>query len=1471
MISIIIPTHGNPGALYACLTSVRKYTDLAKVEAVVIANGSEMPTIDYADGFRVVWFDKELGISRAYNEGIKNTTGDIIILLDDDCVLLEQNKNDWVNKLTDPFQLWDVGAVSPFAHDYRDIGVVVHSGCTAYSRQALQEIGGFSEEFGTQFFMDNDVSAKISARGYQVIPIGDAKDVNGTFSINFPVYHPAKDRQGMDSKLFMRNYERFYHRNSKFKPESSIIIPSSKGEHLQACIESVISNTSTLIEIIVVANGLPQDKVDWVFGKIGEAKESDVWRLRLLLYDDPMGFPKAVNEGIRNAKGEYIVLMNDDIKILDWGKGTWLSQLTAPLSDKKVAITGPVKFSFKCKDTEWSAIGFSLAAIPKRVFDELGLLDEIFTPGAGEDGDFSIRAQVAGYKIVRVPTDKTVKFGEGGFDIGFPIYHVGSATWATLEGASDSLARNKEILNERWGTSTMTTQPARKVSIVIPTWNHLEELLIPCIDSIERNTSDKYDIEFIFVANGCTDGTLDWFHKMREKNPARYRYHFTAEQIGFTKAANIGFKMATAEHVMILNNDVEIQDWAPKDTWLDKMFVPFDADARCAATGPLKIYDFYSNREFLVGFCVMYRADLLKAFNYFDEAFAPAGGEDVDLAIRLQDGGWKIEAVQKTVYNGSTNTGDFPMWHKDNRSYGQLSEYGQRIVKVNGHLNCKRHNRNIRLNLGGGGINYKGYLNVDLHDKRADILMDISAPMDFASDSVTEILASHLFEHLNPYKALDILKEWLRMLKPGGKLIMEMPDIEKLCARFTAASTGERYGILNAVYGSVNTTGEGDPSEITSPHLFGWWKQSLFDHLGNAGFVDIQFMDEQIPHPESNLRVEAKKAGAPIPTFPTVIIGDTANPRHQVKVEDVVVSTTTHTPEQCVHDEIFGMNVYGVVPTEIKDKVVIDIGAYTGEFVTYAKQLGAKQILAYEVNPSNYQKLYARTKDMSGVATFNAAVYSPDKSAVHFVHEEGLCKVVDESKSPEVPSVTLSKILESFPGDNDLVLKMDCEGSEFPILLTANPEDIRRFGVIYMEIHEKSISGHDGGELVKYLADIGFNPIDKNIPIMYIERDNNGELMKQEVLARTFKFVRSETGPTAYVENPGNPYGVTAYISTKDRYFTTLPLAIMGIASQTFKVDELIIFDDGEQKDLRQESLYANLFRYLEMKGISWRVLFGERKGQVANHQKALELARTEYIWRVDDDNYPESEVLARLMLWLTCPVEAWEQPFGAVGSLVRVPHQDIFPLEKCSGDINKCVDTPNLQWSAFSGVLHTDHLHNTFLFRKSAAKHGYPKDLSPVGHREETMFTHGIKMNGYRLLVCGDVLTWHFRESKGGIRSYSDAKLWEHDEEIFKTEMKKRGLLFDNKKYVVLDNGIGDHYAFKHTLPDLIRAYGAENVVLATCYPEVFKNDGVRQISIAEAQVLFGDLTKFNIYHWMWRSDWKKSIVDAFRVMYIL
>ncbi len=337
---------------------------------------------------------------------------------------------------------------------------------------------------------------------------------------------------------------------------------------------------------------------------------------------------------------------------------------------------------------------------------------------------------------------------------------------------------------------------------------------------------------------------------------------------------------------------------------------------------------------------------------------------------------------------------------------------------------------------------------------------------------------------------------------------------------------------------------------------------------------------------------------------------------------------------------------------------------------------------------------------------------------------------------------------------------------------------------------------------------------------------------------------------------------VTAYISTRNRYYSTLPLAVNSVVAQIRPPDRFIIFDDGEQKDLRSDPLYVHIFGLLDEKRIKWEVLFGQKKGQVTNHQKVLEISGTEWIWRLDDDNIAEPNVLEVLLKNVDGQV-------GAIGSTIFVPKMNGSPLPQFVTGKIEDINLYNPQWFRFKGVMDVEHLHNSFLYRRKAATHGYQMDLSPVGHREETLFTYGIKRNGWKLLVCGDCITWHLRYNSGGIRTQTihNNENFAHDEEIFREKLKSYKVKLDDVKLVILDSGLGDHLAFKNILPELQKRH--DRVIIGACYPQVFKDDDVRIININEAS-LMDNKDRHNIYKWMWDRNWNKSIVDAYREMYL-
>lgn len=79
----------------------------------------------------------------------------------------------------------------------------------------------------------------------------------------------------------------------------------------------------------------------------------------------------------------------------------------------------------------------------------------------------------------------------------------------------------------------------------------------------------------------------------------------------------------------------------------------------------------------------------------------------------------------------------------------------------------------MKLNLGGGNQKIPGFINIDrLHGQ------EVFPLPAYANDSVDEIRASHILEHFGHREVPEVLKEWVRVLKPGGVLRLAVPDFD---------------------------------------------------------------------------------------------------------------------------------------------------------------------------------------------------------------------------------------------------------------------------------------------------------------------------------------------------------------------------------------------------------------------------------------------------------------------------------------------------------------------------------------------------------------------------------------------------------------------------------------------------------------------------------------------------------------------
>lgn len=136
-----------------------------------------------------------------------------------------------------------------------------------------------------------------------------------------------------------------------------------------------------------------------------------------------------------------------------------------------------------------------------------------------------------------------------------------------------------------------------------------------------------------------------------------------------------------------------------------------------------------------------------------------------------------------------------------------------------------------RLNIGCGTNPLPGWINIDRVARAPGVVTDIDVTtLPFPDGSIDEILAEHVFEHFSFAEEGLVWLEMARALRPGGRLIIEVPDFEWVCRTFLDAqdewrdfyvvghpdhyagcgrSLDQRWGILQTMFfGNQNGAGQ---------------------------------------------------------------------------------------------------------------------------------------------------------------------------------------------------------------------------------------------------------------------------------------------------------------------------------------------------------------------------------------------------------------------------------------------------------------------------------------------------------------------------------------------------------------------------------------------------------------------------------------------------------------------------------------
>lgn len=139
-----------------------------------------------------------------------------------------------------------------------------------------------------------------------------------------------------------------------------------------------------------------------------------------------------------------------------------------------------------------------------------------------------------------------------------------------------------------------------------------------------------------------------------------------------------------------------------------------------------------------------------------------------------------------------------------------------------------------KLNLGCYNKKMYGFINVDIReDVHPDVVDDVFSLQTFQPNTVDLIYACHVLEHADFKEAKKALSRWFDLLKPGGKIRLAIPDIEKVCAAVLYFK--DMTYLKSAFWGSQRHSFD--------HHKSGWTFDTIKEDLETAGFKDIRRYD----------------------------------------------------------------------------------------------------------------------------------------------------------------------------------------------------------------------------------------------------------------------------------------------------------------------------------------------------------------------------------------------------------------------------------------------------------------------------------------------------------------------------------------------------------------------------------------------------------------------------------------------------
>lgn len=310
--------------------------------------------------------DVNQGISVTTNDALELASGDYIALLDHDdeisidalyenakvinqnpeadLIYSDEDKMDMQGNRLEPYFKPDYSPDLLHTNNY-----ICHF--TVIKKSIIDDIGGFRE--GLDGSQDHDIILRATAVAKDVVHIPKIlyhwRKIPGSTAVVYDsksyaweagrraVEDCLQRKESSDTKVEFGSLKGTYRvfREIKGTPLVSIIIPfKDKPELLSTCIHSIIDrSTYENIEIIGVSNNSEQDDTKTCMQHLAELDK----RVRFVEKNIPFNFSEICNYGVEQSQGEYIILLNNDIEIIN---ADWIEQLLQHAQREEIGAVG---------------------------------------------------------------------------------------------------------------------------------------------------------------------------------------------------------------------------------------------------------------------------------------------------------------------------------------------------------------------------------------------------------------------------------------------------------------------------------------------------------------------------------------------------------------------------------------------------------------------------------------------------------------------------------------------------------------------------------------------------------------------------------------------------------------------------------------------------------------------------------------------------------------------------------------------------------------------------------------------------------------------------------------------------------------------------------------------------------------------------------------------------------------------------